>query len=76
MNLLLRDWQRIYTKYKGKDYKAKVLPSGSVKYNGKLYRTPTGAAMVIISRGAINGWNFWKYKNKEGKLVKIEELRK
>ena len=57
MKGLLRDWQRIYAKYKGKDYKAKVSPSGSIKFNGKLYNTPSGAAKVIVTRGAVNGWN-------------------
>jgi len=73
---LLRDWQRIYASYKGKEYKAKVLPSGSIKFNGKLYSSPTGAAKTIIERGAVNGWNFWKYKNKAGNLVAISRLRK
>jgi len=73
---LLRDWQRIYATYKGKDYKAKVLHSGSIKFGGKLYRTPTGAANAIIKRGAVDGWYFWKYKDKNGKLVYIDQLRK
>jgi len=73
---LLRDWQRIYARYKGKEYKAKVLPSGSIKFNGKIYNTPTGAAIVIIDRGTVNGWNFWKFKNEKGKLVKLKELKK
>jgi hypothetical protein len=73
---LLRDWQRIYSRYKGKDYKAKVLPSGSIKLNGKIYNTPTGAALTIVDRRTVNGWNFWKFKNEKGKLVKLKELRK
>ena len=73
---LLRDWQRIYAKYKGKEYKAKVLPSGSIKLNGKLYDSPSAAAQVIIERGAVNGWDFWKYKDKAGNLIRIKNLRK
>ena len=73
---LLRDWQRIYAKYKGKEYKAKVLPSGSIKLNGKLYDSPSAAAKAIIERGAVNGWNFWKYKDKAGNLIRIKNLRK
>jgi len=73
---LLRDWQRIYVNYKGKQYKAKVLPSGSIKFNDKIYNTPTGAALTIVDRGTVNGWNFWKFKNEKGKLVYLSELRK
>jgi len=73
---LLRDWQRIYAKYKGKEYKAKVLPSGSIKLNGKLYDSPSAAAKAIIERGTVNGWNFWKYKDGSGNLVSIGSLRK
>lgn len=73
---LLRDWQRIYASYKGKDYKARVLPSGSIKLNDKLYSSPSGAAKAIIDRGAVNGWNFWKYKDSSGNLVAIKHLRK
>jgi len=73
---LLRDWQRIYATYKGKDYKAKVLHSGSIKFGGKLYRTPTGAASVIVKRGGVDGWYFWKYKNDKGEIVALADLRK
>lgn len=73
---LLRDYQRIYASYKGKEYKAKVLPSGSIKYNGKLYNTPTGAAQAIVDRSTVNGWGFWKYKDASGNLTAIKGLRK
>jgi len=73
---LFRHYQPIYGKYKGKQYKANVLKSGYIKLNNKLYSTPTGAAQVIIDRGAVNGWNFWKYKDKSGELRRISDLRK
>lgn len=72
---LLRNYQRIYANYKGKQYKAKVLPSGFIKFNDKLYDTPSGVARAIIERGAVNGWNFWKYKDQSGNLVPIGSLR-
>jgi len=73
---LLRDWQRIYANYKGKKYKAKVLPSGSIKINEKIYNTPTAAAKAIVDRNTVNGWNFWKYKDGKGNLVPMKTLRK
>ncbi len=73
---LLRNGQGIYGNYKGKSYKALVYTNKGIKYKGKFYKTPTGAAKAIVDRRTVNGWSFWKYKNKKGKLVKLKELRK
>ena len=72
---LLGDWQRIYASYKGKEYKAKILPNGRIELNGQMYDTPSGAGKAVIDAGAVNGWDFWKYKNKSGDLVAIRDLR-
>ena len=68
--------KRLTATYKGKDYKAWAFNSGTIKLksNGKLYKTPSGAAKAIVDRRTVNGWGFWKYKNKKGKLVKLREL--
>ena len=66
----------IYATYKGKEYKAWVNRLGRIRINSKRYDTPTAAAKAIITKGTINGWNFWKYKDKTGKLVKLTKLRK
>ena len=66
----------IYAKYKGKDYKAWVRTNGGIKFKGQLYDSPSGAARAIIERGAVNGWNFWKYKDSSGNLVPLHKLRK
>ena len=75
---LSRGYQRIYCSYKGKNYKAKVLPSGMIKMvpSGQLFDSPSTAAQAIIDRGAVNGWSFWKYKDSSGNLVAIKHLRK
>jgi len=65
---LIRHYQPVYAGYKDKVYKANVLTNGWIKFNGRLYVTPSGAAKSIIERGAFNGWRFWKYKDKYGKL--------
>lgn len=74
---LLRGYQRIYGSYKGKEYKAKVLPSGMIEMipGGERYVSPSGAAKVIVKR-EVDGWWFWKYINKKKELVRIDELRK
>ncbi|MHC4394688.1 MAG: restriction system modified-DNA reader domain-containing protein [Planctomycetota bacterium] len=73
---LFRHYQAIYATYKGEQYKANVFKSGQIKLNGKLYDTPSGAGKAVINKGAVNGWHFWKYKDKSGELVQIVKLRK
>jgi len=75
---LLRDYQRIYASYKGQKYKAKVLPNGIIKMipSGQLFDSPSTAGSAIIEKGAVDGWYFWKYKDKNGNFKPIAELRK
>jgi hypothetical protein len=73
---LLRNGQGIYATYKGNEYHAIVYSTAIIRFKGKVYDTPTGAAMAVIDKGAVNGWNFWKYKHKNGKLVPLAALRK
>ncbi|GAF95815.1 unnamed protein product [marine sediment metagenome] len=75
---LLKSYQRIYCFYKGNKFRAKVLPSGIIKMipGGQLFNSPSSAAKAIIDKGAVNGWNFWKYKDKSGNLVPLKKLRK
>ncbi len=72
---LLRNGQGLYANYKGKSYKAIFYTKRGIKLGGKFYLSPSGAAKVIIERGAVNGWNFWKYKDKSGDLKAIKSLR-
>jgi len=76
VNWYFRHYQPIYATYKGKEYKANVFKSGEIKFNGKLYDTPSGAGKAVIEKGAVNGWHFRKYKDKSGELVQIVKLRK
>jgi hypothetical protein len=73
---LLRNGQGIYGKYKGKTYHAVVYSSGIIRFSGKTYDTPSGAGRAVLDKGAVNGWNFWKYKDRGGKLQAISNLRK
>jgi len=65
----------IYATYKGKEYKAWVYGNGGIRFQGKIYETPSGAGKAILDKGAVNGWNFWKYKNSSGELIPIGTLR-
>ena len=75
---LLRDDQRIYCSYKGKDYVARVMPSGTIKMipSGQCFDSPSMAGIAVTKKKTMNGWRFWKYKDKTGELVYIDKLRK
>ncbi|MEA1979804.1 MAG: GIY-YIG nuclease family protein [candidate division Zixibacteria bacterium] len=66
---------RIRGIYKGITYKAIVNKSGTVRFNGNLYNSPSVPGQVITNR-ATNGWFFWKFKNEKGEWVRLDELRK
>jgi hypothetical protein len=68
----------IYTNYKGEDYKAWVYGGGAIKMipSGKLFNSPSLAGIAITKKMTMNGWRFWKYKDKNGGLVYIDQLRK
>ena len=66
----------IYAAYKGKNYKAWVYSSGTIKYAKQLYNSPSLAGIAVTKKKTINGWKFWKYKDKNGNLVYIDQLRK
>jgi len=65
----------LYRTYKGKEYRALLTPRGKIKFNGKIYETPTAAAMSIVSRTSVNGWTFWYFKNAEGEWARLSDLR-
>ena len=61
--------------YKGTLYKAHVLKSGMISFKGKHYSSPTAAALAIVDRPTVNGWSFWRYRNKKGEWVSLKNLR-
>jgi len=73
---LLGGGKRLYANYKGTMYKAWVFNNGRIKYDGKIYDSPSTVGSVVRGGKATNGWRFWKYKNKSGELVYLSELRK
>jgi hypothetical protein len=75
---LLKNWQRLYTTYKGKDHKAMVRPNGIIEVfpSRERFDSPSMAGIAITKKKTINGWKFWKYKDKNGELVYIDKLRK
>ncbi len=65
----------IKKEYKGKEFSAWVRKDGRIKFEGKIYNSPTMAGIAAIGR-RVNGWTFWKFKNDDGEWVKLDVLRK
>lgn len=65
----------MFKSYKGKDYKAILMPAGQVKFKNKLYDSPTAAAKPIVDRISVNGWKFWYVKDSDGNWVLLDTLR-
>ena len=66
----------IYASYRGKEYKAWVHTNGRIKFAGRSYNSPSLAGIAATKKKTINGWKFWKYKDKNGELVYIDTLRR
>jgi hypothetical protein len=63
----------LYRTYKGKDYKATITPTGTIKVGDKNFASPTAAAEAVAHRKGINGWTFWYIKNKDGEWVRLSD---
>jgi len=44
--------------------------------SGKLFNSPSLAGIAIAKKRIMNGWRFWKYKDKSGNLAPLKKLRK
>ena len=66
---------KIRRKYKGKLHVASVRSNGTINYKGNVYNSPSMAGKAVTKRST-HGWLFWRYKNRKGEWVKLNELRK
>ena len=71
---LVRRLTPLRMSYKGKRHRATLKPDGTVKFKGKVYNSPSGAARVLLKR-AVNGWDRWRYEATPGKWRRLGELR-
>lgn len=65
---------RIRGSYKGQEFSATVYRSGSIKFQGKLYNSPSMAGRAARGKST-NGWDFWHFRNGQGDWGKLDELR-
>lgn len=64
----------IYATYKGKSYKARIDRNGWIRFNGKKYPSLSASGQAVRKKPT-NGWWFWKFKDRDGKLVRIDAKR-
>ncbi|MBA7540676.1 hypothetical protein ES705_32975 [subsurface metagenome] len=65
----------IFGKIKGKIFKAFLVNLKQVEFQSKTYKSPSGAARNICGY-PVDGWHFWKHKDENDKVQKIDRLRK
>lgn len=61
--------------FKGKVIKATVRRDGVIRFNGKIYNSPSLAAAAACARVSCNGWTFWTYERAPGDWVPLDALR-
>ena len=70
-----RNGLKIRMEYKKQIYTARVQKNGKIHLKGKVFTSPSLAA-VEISGHPMDGWHCWKYEKTPGHWVKLDELRK
>jgi len=79
---VLPEGLKIYKEYKNIKLEAEIIENNKIKFNEKIYNSPSSAAIAAIqsagsNRRTINGWKFWKYKDpKTGKEERLNALKK
>jgi RAMA domain-containing protein len=73
---------RVVRTYQGEELEALVAQDGTVQFQGGSYPSLSAAAVAAIKStratrqgSAINGWQFWKYRDEQGTLRKMDDLR-
>jgi len=68
--------KRLKGTHAGREYRARVLPSGRIKLldAGRIYDSPSAAARAIVKR-SVNGWLWWRYRDSRGRWASLVGLR-
>lgn len=67
---------KIYRTYKGKRYEGEILVGGKIKLENGVIVNSLSKAATHISGKSENGWIIWKYQDKNGKTLSMDELRR
>jgi hypothetical protein len=66
---------KLRARLKGKTFRARLRRDGTIRFRGKVYRSPSGAGRAACKRSC-DGWMFWRYERAPGDWVRLDELRK
>ncbi len=71
---------QLTAEYRGQTLKAQLVPDGTVVFDGKRYKTLSGAgahakATITGKPTATDGWVFWHYRNQNGEIVPLDAAR-
>jgi hypothetical protein len=59
---------------RGKEFKASLRRDGAISYRKRLFVSPSAAGKAAVRRN-VNGWTFWRYREKSGRWVPLKQLR-
>jgi hypothetical protein len=64
----------IRARFKGKTVRAHVRRDGTIRFRGRIYKSPSAAGSAVCKR-ACDGWWFWKYERAPGDWVRLNVLK-
>jgi hypothetical protein len=67
---------KLRARCKGETLHATVARAGTIRFNGKVYTSPSLAGAAARKYRTCNGWTFWQYERAPGDWVLLNELRK
>lgn len=67
---------KLRARCKSETLHATVARAGSIRFNGKVYTSPSLAGAAARKYRTCNGWTFWQYERAPGDWVPLDELRK
>jgi hypothetical protein len=67
---------KLRARCKGETLHATVARTGTIRYNGMVYTSPSLAGAAARKKRTCNGWTFWQYERAPGDWVPLDELRK
>jgi hypothetical protein len=66
---------KLRRRYGGRDYRAVLRRDGTIRFGGRLYDSPSAAALAAAGKRK-SGWSFWRYRDRKGNWVRLRQLKR